>query len=149
MRTIVSACGALFVLTLGPKIAEAQGEPSRTIIERLPGDLEWQKTEEGYLMTVLYGDPSKEGHYAIRFKLPPNWAGRPHTHGEAEIVTVYSGTMYFAYGKDLSREAAKAFGPGSFVALPAGTKMRPFTGREEVIVDVQGQGPFTIQYLDE
>lgn len=40
--------------------------------------------------------------------------------GGAEIVTVHSGAMLFAYVDDLSRQAAKAFGPGSFVALPAG-----------------------------
>ncbi len=90
----------------------------------------------------------RDSHW-IRFRLPANWEGRPHTHGGAEIVTVYSGTMYFAYGEDLSRHAAKSFAAGSFIALPAGTKMRAFAGEDEVIVDVQGQGPFTIQYLDE
>lgn len=149
MRVILSAFTSLFLLTLSPGMAQAQAQQSPEVIALAPDHLNWQKSDEGYLMALLYGDPSSEGHYAIRFKLPPNWAGRPHTHGGAEILTVYSGTMYLAYGEDLSRQAAKKFGPGSFVALPAGTKMRPFTGREDVIVDLQGQGPFTTQYLDE
>lgn len=149
MRTVVSAFATLFLLTLSPRLLEAQAQPSVDVVALAPDQLDWQETGEGYLMAVLYGDPAGEGHYAIRFKLPPHWEGRPHTHGGTEIVTLYSGTLYFAYGDDLSRQAAKRFGPGSFIALPAGTKMRPFTGEEEVVVDVQGQGPFTIHYLDE
>ncbi len=149
MRTILSALSILFLIALSPGIVRAQTKPPADVIALHPEQLEWQQTEEGYAMTVLYGDPSGEGHYAIRFMLPPKWEGRPHTHGGAEIVTVHSGTLQLAYGEDLSREAAKAFGPGSFIVLPAGTRMRGFTGDEDVIVDVQGQGPFTIQYLDE
>lgn len=147
MRTISSAPIMLFILALLPQTLHAQTSSEVVAIE--PGQVEWQENEEGFDMAVLYGDPSTEGHYVIRFKLPPDWAGRPHTHGGAEIVSVHSGTMYFAYGEDLSREAAKPMGPGSFIVLPAGTKMRPFTGGEETIVEVQGQGPFTTEYLDE
>jgi hypothetical protein len=54
-----------------------------------------------------------------------------------------------AHGEDLSHQAAKSFGPGSLIVLPVGTKMRGFTGEDEVVVDIQGQGPATTQYLDE
>ena len=149
MRAVVSAFATLFLLTFSPSVVQAQAQPSADVVALAPDQLEWQETEEGFLMAILYGDPSSEGHYAIRFKLPPHWEGRPHTHGGAEIVTVYSGTMYFAYGEELSRDAAKSFQPGSFIALPAGTKMQAFAGDEELVVDVQGQGPFTTHYLDD
>lgn len=147
MRTILSDLIILVFFALFPQMLEAQSSSDVIAVE--PDQVEWQKSEEGFDMAVLYGDPSSEGHYVIRFKLPPNWEGRPHTHGGAEIVSVHSGTMYFAYGENLSREASKPLGPGSFIALPAATKMRPFTGEEEAIVEVQGQGPFTTEYLDE
>ncbi len=149
MRTILSIFATFIVLLLVPDAVNAQAQTSAGVVRVSPEDIEWQKTEGGYHMAVLYGDPSGEGHYLIRFKLPPNWTGRPHTHPGAEIVTIYSGTLLFAYGEDLSRDAAKEFAPGSIVALPGGTKMRAFTGSEEVILDAQGQGPFAIQYLDE
>ncbi|MGH2395160.1 MAG: cupin domain-containing protein [Candidatus Limnocylindria bacterium] len=149
MQLFLRALIALLLLFPTPALLHGQDSAAAGIVAVQPGELAWQERDDGSLMAVLYGNPAAEGHYVLRFKLPPNWAGRPHTHGGAEIVTVYSGTMLFAYGDDLSREAARSFGPGAFVALPAGIPMRPYTGEEEVIVDVQGQGPFTVQYLDE
>lgn len=137
------------LLIPAPALLHAQERPAADVVAFQPDELEWRERDDGSFLAVLYGDPAAEGHYVIRFRLPPDWQGRPHTHGGDEIVTIHSGTMLFAYGEDLSREAARAFGPGSFVALPAGTAMRPFTGGEEAIVDVQGQGPFTTQYLEE
>ncbi len=80
--------------------------------------------------------------------LPPSRAGRPHTHGGTELITVHSGMCYMAYGDALTREAAKKFSPGAFLALPAGTKMRAFTGEDGCVVEEHGQGPLTTQYLD-
>lgn len=147
MRSILLLSMFLLAVTIGVQPAWAQTSDVVTVTEA--DQLEWQETPDGASMVALYGDPSQEGPYVLRFKLPANWAGRPHTHGGAELVTIHSGTMYFAYGDDLSREAAKPFGPGDFIALPGGTKMRPYTGDDPVVVDVQGQGPFTTQYLDE
>lgn len=104
--------------------------------------------EKGAQIAFLYGNPAETGHYIVRFKFAPNWDGRPHTHGGAELLTVRSGICHVAHGENLTREAAKALPAGSFMALPAGVKMRGFTGDEGCTVDVQGQGPFTTQYLD-
>ena len=61
---------------------------------------------------------------------------RAHGTGGLEVVRVQSGTMYLAFGEDLSREASVAYGPGSFIVHPAGTTSRMFTGDEEVVVEV-------------
>lgn len=145
MRRILPGALALLFIAIAAGGVQAQEDP----VALAPDELEWEKQPDGSLMAVLYGNPAAEGPYALRFKLPEDWAGRPHTHGGAELVTVISGTFYFALGDDLSREAASAFGPGTFIGVPKGTKMRPYTGDEEVVVDVHGQGPFTTQYLDE
>lgn len=149
MRTALALSTGLFALVLAPPAAWTQQEASSDVVAVAPDGVVWQASEEGYRMAVLYGDPAAAGPYVLRFELPPNWAGRPHTHGGTEIVTVHSGTMYFAYGEDLGREAAHALPAGAFIALPAGTPMRPYTGDEQVVVDVHGQGPFTTEYLDE
>lgn len=141
-RLLLAVAALLFTIPMG---LQAQEAPTTLA----PDELEWEEQPDGSQMVVLYGDPATEGVYALRFRFPPDWAGRPHTHGGAELVTVHSGTFYFALGEDLSREAAAEFGPGSFIGLPPGTKMRPFTGDEEAVVDVNGQGPFTTEYLDE
>ncbi len=149
MRAVVFTFVILLFLTLSPQVVQAQEQPSAAVVAVAAEQVDWQETEEDFLMAVLYGDPSSEGHYVMRLKLPPNFEGRPHTHGGTEIVSVHSGTLLLAYGEDLSHEAAKSFGPGSFIVLPVGTKMRGFTGDDEVVLDIQGQGPATTQYLDE
>ncbi len=115
-----------------------------------PEALSWQPVEgnPALRIAVLYGNPDEAGHFVVRIKLPPSWADRPHTHGVMELVTVRSGMCYVAYGDALTREAAKKLSPGVFIAMPAGTKMRAFTGKDGCVVDVQGQGPLTTQYLD-
>ncbi len=149
MRAVVFSFVILLFLTLSPQVVQAQEQPSAAVVAVAAEQVDWEETEQGFLRAVLYGDLSSEGHYVMRLKLPPNFEGRPHTHGGTEIVSVQSGTLLLAYGENLSHEAANSFGPGSFVVLPAGTKMRGFTGEDEVVLEIQGQGPATTQYLDE
>jgi quercetin dioxygenase-like cupin family protein len=104
--------------------------------------------EQGAQIALLHGNPGERGHYIVRIKFAPNWDGRPHTHSGAELLTVYSGTWYVAHGDDLTRKGAVKLPAGSFMALPAGTKMRAFTGEQGAVVDIQGQGPFGTQHLD-
>ena len=145
LASVVAAVFTLLPHALQGQYAQAQGVKTVT-----PEALNWQPVEGDpeALMAVLYGNPAEAGHYIVRFKLPPSWAGRPHTHGRTELLTIHSGTCYLAYGDALTREAAKKLSAGAFIAFPAGTKMRGFTGEYECVVDVQGQGPLTTQYLD-
>lgn len=148
MRTVWCTVAAVCFAALLPYAVHAQ---VGGVAALAPDDLSWQPVEgdpEARIAT-LYGDPAEEGHYIVRLTLPPNWTGRPHTHGGAELLTIHSGMCYLAHGEALTREAAQKLVPGAFVALPAGTKMRGFTGAEGCLVDVQGQGPMTTQYLDE
>jgi quercetin dioxygenase-like cupin family protein len=46
----------------------------------------------GAQAAVLYGDPAKEGLFAMRLKLPKGYHIPPHTHPKPEVVTVISGT---------------------------------------------------------
>jgi mannose-6-phosphate isomerase-like protein (cupin superfamily) len=105
--------------------------------------------ERGAEIAVLHGNPSEAGHYIVRIRFAANWDGRPHRHNGAELLTVHSGTWYVADGDDLDREAAVELSSGSFMALPAGTAMRAFTGDDGAVVDIQGVGPFATHYLDE
>lgn len=66
------------VLFLADKMQWKQGPPS------LP---------KGALVAVLEGDPSKEGPFVFRAKLPDGYRVPPHTHPKTERVTVISGTF--------------------------------------------------------
>ncbi len=138
------------VVTLLPHALQGQAAQAQGVRTVTPDELSWQPVEGDpeALIAVLYGNPAEAGHFIVRYKLPPSWAGRPHTHGSTELLTIHSGMCYLAFGDALTREAAKKFSPGAFIAFPAGTKMNSFTGEDECVVDVQGQGPLTTQYLD-
>ena len=142
---------AVCLIALLPHAVQGQDYQEQGVTTVTPDALDWQPVDGApdVRMAVLYGNPAEEGHYVVRYATLPSNVGRPHTHGEAELVTVHSGTCYLATGDVLTREAANELATGTFVAMPAGTKMRGFTGEDECVVDVQGQGPRTTQYLDE
>jgi len=144
--TIVVPFAACVFLSDG---VQAQDAAEVTVLT--PDSLEFRPhpAEKDGQIATLYGNPGEAGHFVIRVKYAPGWAGRPHTHGVTELLVVRSGTCYVALGDDLSREAATELPAGSFAAVPAGTPMRGFASDEPCVVDVQGQGPFTSHYLDE
>jgi quercetin dioxygenase-like cupin family protein len=52
----------------------------------------------GAQAAVLYGDPAKEGMFALRVKMPNGYHIPPHTHPKPEIVTVIAGTIRLGMG---------------------------------------------------
>ncbi len=69
---------------------------------------------------VLFGDPSKEGLFALRLKLPEGYSIPPHTHPVDEVVTVISGTFHLGMGETADQSKAQPLPAGSFFALPPG-----------------------------
>src|SRR5437016_9043785 len=52
----------------------------------------------GAQVAVVTGDPSKDGPYVVRAKLPAGYRIMPHTHPTDENVTVLSGTFHIGMG---------------------------------------------------
>ena len=150
-RIIWAPVVAVCLIALLPHAVQGQDYQEQVVTTVTPDALAWEPVEgdPGELLAVLYGNPDEAGHFVVRAKLPPSWVGRPHTHGNTELLTVHSGTCYLAHGDVLTREAAIKLSTGTLIAMPAGTKMRGFTGEDGCVVDVQGEGPLTTQYLDE
>ncbi|RYY64328.1 MAG: hypothetical protein EOO12_09930, partial [Chitinophagaceae bacterium] len=73
----------------------------------------------GVKMSVLEGDPSKEGPFTVRLQMPANYTIPPHTHPTIEHVTVIEGSAYFGMGNTLNRGAAKQLKRGGYAVLPA------------------------------
>ena len=78
--------------------ATASGE----VIILEPGEVEWKNGpasfEAGSQFAVLEGDPSKEGYFNMRLKLPDGFRIAPHWHPQIERVTVISGTFLLGHG---------------------------------------------------
>jgi quercetin dioxygenase-like cupin family protein len=86
-----------------------------------PGEMKFvpEPARPGLASSVLVGDPSKAGIYAVHTKLPANFRIEPHSHSEAwRIATVLSGVLYYGYGDKFDESKLKALGPGSVVVEP-------------------------------
>jgi len=116
-----------------------------------PTDVEWGPAPDvlpaGAQAAVLFGDPTKEGLFALRLKVPAGYAIPPHTHPADEVVTVISGTTNLGMGEKTDRSVAKPLPAGSFFALPTGTPHFVYFD-EETVVQVTTNGPWGLKYVN-
>ena len=127
----------------------ASAEDAHTVIA--PNDVKWGPAPKalpaGAEAAVLFGDPTKEGLFALRLKLPAGYAIAPHTHPADEVVTVISGTINLGMGETADRSAAKAMPAGSFFALPPGMAHFAYFD-EETVVQITTNGPWGLKYIN-
>jgi quercetin dioxygenase-like cupin family protein len=100
----------------------------------------------GAQAAVLYGDPSKEGLFSLRLKLPKDYAIPPHTHPKPEIVTVISGTFRLGMGEKAAKSKGQALPAGSFLALPPGMAHFAFAD-EDTVIQLNSTGPWSLTYV--
>lgn len=148
MKTVRVAAIGLTVGLSGLMAAPASAQEYTAVTQR---DIKWQDAPSigpGAKAAVIQGDPKSSGPFVMRLKVPPKTTIGVHTHPATENVTVLSGTLYFAPGDKLDRKAAKAFGPGSYFSIGQGEPMFAYTKDKEAIVQLHGDGPWGITYLD-
>ncbi|HEX4653187.1 MAG TPA: cupin domain-containing protein [Candidatus Udaeobacter sp.] len=116
-----------------------------------PTEMKWAaappSVPSGAQLAVLEGDPAKSGPFTVRFQTPDGYRIPPHTHPTAEKITVISGTMLLGTGAKFEEKGMREMPSGSFMVMPAG--MQHFvTMRGDTIIQVNGDGPFTIKYVN-
>jgi len=145
-----------FALTLLARVAAAPAgygaDIDRAAVDfTTPADIKWSDAPpslpKGSKMAVLYGDPSKDGLFIIRAKLPANYRIPAHSHPTDEVVTVLSGTLMVGMGDKLAPASAKAFPPGSLVVAPARTNHFVLT-KQPVVIQVSAMGPLQFTYVN-
>ena len=117
----------------------------------LPDQLEWKDVPSlppGAKWAALEGDPTKAEPFTMRVQFPANYTIPLHTHPVVERVTVLSGTLHFASGEVFDREKAKPLPPGALAVMGGGVPMYGFTGGEPVVIQVNGVGPWGIDFLN-
>lgn len=101
----------------------------------------------GAMIAVLEGDPSKEGPFVFRLKLPDGYRVPLHTHPKTERVTVISGTFYIGMGEKVDEKQARPMPAGAYGHWPAGMKHFVRT-KGETVLQFHGMGPWTIDYVN-
>lgn len=102
---------------------------------------------KGAKMAVLQGDPGKAGTFVARLQMPANYKIAPHWHTQDEDLTIISGTMYLAEGDKLATKHAHAMKAGAYHHLPGKTHHYAYT-KGPTVVQINGQGPFDITYIN-
>jgi len=147
-KTLLWALG-LAVVMFG--VAFAQGAATDGHVMSAPKDLKWGDPPpvfaKGATMSVLSGDPSKEGLYVVRLKMPAGYQIKPHWHPTDEHVTVISGTFSLGMGEKFDKATMTELPVGGYSLLPA--QMRHYAmAKSAAIVQVHGMGPFQLTYVN-
>jgi len=114
-----------------------------TMVTLSPSAMHWiagTGVNKGTSMAVLTGNPAKSGPSIIRVKMPNGYVNKPHYHAHPEYITVISGTLLFGTGDVVDKAKATAYGPGSFIAVPAGVHHWSLM-QGETIEQIGGDGP--------
>jgi len=117
-----------------------------------PGKIKWQDAPptlpKGAKVAVLSGDPGKDGPFVLRLRAPAGYRIPPHWHTGAEYLTIISGAFYFGSGDKVNKADEHALKAGAFHYLPAKAHHYAYT-KEATVVQVQGNGPFDINYVND
>jgi hypothetical protein len=126
--------------------AKAKKEP----ISLNVADLKWgdapPNVPKGAQLTVLFGNPGAKGPFAFRFKMPDGYKIPPHWHTNDEQLTILSGTFVLHMG-DTMDAPAHNLDAGAFHFLP-GKMHHAAEAKGEVVIQLNGNGPFDIHYLN-
>ena len=149
MRSVMNASIG-FALALGGFVAAPAWTADYTAV--MSRDIKWVDAPSigpGAKTAVIDGDPKSTGPFVMRLKVPPKTTIKVHTHPADENVTVLSGTLHFAATDKLDTKMAKAFGPGSYFSIEKGKPMFAYTSDKEAVLQLHGNGPWGIAYLDQ
>ena len=103
--------------------------------------------ERGVQFALVAGDPGTAGSlFVIRLRMPAGYRIARHWHPGDEHVTVLEGSLTLDMGEGDKAHSA-TFGPGDYVLLPAHMQHQASTSGG-AIVQVQGIGPFALNYVD-
>src|SRR5215207_58484 len=116
MKTVLAV--AALALGLSPALAQQ----SHTMVNA--NEVQWKEAPPvlpGAQISVLYGDPAKEGVFVMRIKFPANYRVPPHTHPVDEIVTVISGEFNLGMGEEFDAAQSQTYTAGGLIAMPPET----------------------------
>jgi quercetin dioxygenase-like cupin family protein len=149
MRSISLLTAALVTLLAGSLVNAAEHGDDAGLFQ--PEKLKWQDGPKsipiGAKLAILEGDPTKDGPFVMRLRLPDGYKIPAHTHPKVERVTVISGTFNIVMGDDLDPKEASKMTAGSFGYWAAGMKHLVWADGETV-VQLHGIRPWSINCVN-
>jgi quercetin dioxygenase-like cupin family protein len=145
MRRIVP----VFLMLTGLIALPAQAQQHGHIVA-LPESLKWVEPAPlpGARLAVVQGDPSKEGLFVYRLKMPAGYRIPPHLHKASENVTVLSGVFFIGLGEKLDQSKGQELPVGAFFSVPPDHPHYAWVGGAETVVQVHGVGPTDLRFVN-
>ena len=101
----------------------------------------------GAQLSVVKGDPTKEGMYVVRLKVPAGFQIAAHTHPNDENVTVLSGSFNIGTGDKLDEKKGMLVKAGGYSFV--GKSIPHFAWfTEETVLQLHGMGPQGVTYVN-
>ena len=139
---------AVLMLTIFVALPVQAQQHAHTVA--MPETLKWVEpgTLPGTRLAVLQGDPSKEGLFVYRLKMPANYKIPPHFHKASENVTVLSGVFSVGVGEKFDQRPGQELPAGGFVSIPPNHPHFAWAGGQETVVQVHGVGPTDLTFVN-
>ena len=116
-----------------------------------PADIQWKEgppsLPTGAKIAVLEGDPTKEGMFVMRVRVPNGYHIPALTLPKPERVTVIQGTFKLAMGDNPQRANARVLSAGTYGMWPPGMVHAVWI-EGETILQFHGMGPWSINYVN-
>ena len=116
-----------------------------------PAEIQWKdgpaSLPRGAKIAVLEGDPTKEGMFVMRVRVPDGFHIPAHTHPKPERVTVIQGTFKLAMGDNPKLVDARVLPAGTYGVWPPGMVHAVWI-EGETVVQFHGMGPWVINYVN-
>ena len=127
-------------------------QPGQAVFKAIiSDDLEWKSFAAfpaSVRLAVLVGQPSDEGPYVIRVRVPRGVKLMPHTHPEDRVYTVISGIFYIGLGDRFDADKLQAYPPGTVIILPGNTPHFHWAKSGEYVSQVSAIGPLGLHYVN-
>ena len=120
-------------------------------LSKRPSEIVWRDQPSlaaGAQFAVLLGDPAQPGKYVFRLRVPAGHRAAPHSHPEARVYTVLNGTFHLGFGHQFSEDRLEAYPEGSVILVRADRKHFQLAKSGEYVVQVEGDGPTAVVYLN-
>jgi quercetin dioxygenase-like cupin family protein len=115
-----------------------------------PDQMKWSDIPSlppGAKGAIIEGPIDQAKPFTFRLKFPANYKIPAHWHPVIERVTVISGTFQLGMGDKFDESKLKTLPQGSVVIMQP--KVRHFAmAKEETVVQLQGTGPWAINYVN-
>ena len=136
----------LFILSLGLTALIATSPAQSKAMKWMDGPA--VGIPAGAKLAAVKGDPSKTGPFTVLIKMPANYTVPPHHHPTDEVVRVMgAGTLTYGMGDKVDASNSGSLTKGYHITMQQGMN-HWVTTTDPVEIQVSGEGPFAITYVD-